>query len=105
MPLTDSPSERGKCGLKLIQYMACGRPVVGSPVGVNRELITDGVNGFKATTHQEWIDGGPMALSRDRDTRIRMELAGRNLVEKQYCLQVTGPRLAALLRSVIPVRE
>ena len=104
MPLTDSPSERGKCGLKLIQYMACGRPVVGSPVGVNRDLITDGVNGFKATTHQEWIDA-LMVLSRDRDTRIRMGGAGRNLVEKQYCLQVTVPRLAALLRSVTPVRE
>ena len=75
MPLSDSPWERGKCGLKLIQYMACSRPVVGSPVGVNRDLITDGVNGFKAATHQEWIDA-LLTLSRDRDTRIRMEVQG-----------------------------
>ena len=31
MPLLDGPFERGKCGYKLIQYMACGLPVVASP--------------------------------------------------------------------------
>ena len=44
MPLPDEPFERGKCGYKLIQYMACGRPVVASPVGVNTAIVRDGVD-------------------------------------------------------------
>src|SRR5690606_16069608 len=45
MPLLDSPWERGKCGYKLIQYMACGLPVVASPIGVNTEIVSPSVNG------------------------------------------------------------
>ena len=99
MPLSDSPWDRGKCGLKLIQYMACARPVVGSPVGMNSLLISDGVNGFKATTHQEWVDA-LLALKDEPDARIGMGAAGRRLVESRYCLQVTAPILAGFFRSI-----
>ena len=51
MPLTDTPFVKGKCGYKLIQFMACGLPVVASPVGVNRDIVEHGVNGFLAETH------------------------------------------------------
>jgi len=65
MPLPDCPFERGKCGLKLIQYMACSRPVVGTPVGVNREIITDGLNGYQATSEEEWVEA-LVRLKRER---------------------------------------
>lgn len=96
MPLLDSPWERGKCGFKLIQYMACGLPVVASPVGVNAEIVEEGRNGFLAADHEAWV----WALTRLRDdARLRQRLgaAGREKVERQYNLQVTGPRLADLL--------
>lgn len=99
MPLPDSPWERGKCGYKLIQYMACSRPVVASPVGANKQIVEDGVNGFLASTKDEWVRA-LNTLINDHDLRVRMGNAGRKKVEMHYCLQVTAPRLAKILRSV-----
>jgi len=54
MPLPDDEYSKGKCGFKLLQYMALGIPSVASPVGVNSKIITDGKNGFLANPHEEW---------------------------------------------------
>lgn len=99
MPLVDSPFEQGKNGFKLIQYMACARPMVGSPVGVNRDIITDGVNGFHATTPDEWVRALEV-LAGDEQLRRRQGEAGRRLVEDRYSLQVTAPKLTEFFRSV-----
>lgn len=104
MPLSDGLFERGKCGYKLIQYMACGLPVVASPVGVNSEIVEHGVNGFLAETPEEW-EIALRALLSDPELRKRMGKAGREKVEQLYSLQVTGPRLAALLKSVTDSRN
>jgi glycosyltransferase involved in cell wall biosynthesis len=96
MPLPDNPWERGKCGFKLIQYMACGKPVVASPVGMNREIVVDGVNGFLASSREEWV----RALERLKSDTVlcrTMGANGRRMVEEKYCLQVTAPRLHRLL--------
>jgi glycosyltransferase involved in cell wall biosynthesis len=98
MPLPDQELERGKCGYKLIQYMACGRPVVASPVGINRELVEHGKNGFLADSPAEWVSCLRM-LGRDPELRARLGQAGRKKVEEKYCLQVTAPQLVSLLRS------
>jgi len=103
MPLDDSPWARGKCGYKLIQYMACGLPVVASPVGVNADIVEHGVNGFLATTEQEWRDA-LTTLLRDPALRQRMGAAGRRKVEAEYSLAVWGPRVAALFRDVAKAR-
>ena len=98
MPLRDDPWARGKCGYKLIQYMACGLPVVASPVGVNREIVEHGRNGYLATSEAEWLS----ALSQLRSQPQLCEefgRAGRRKVESTYSLEVTGPRLSELLRS------
>lgn len=98
MPLTDTPWARGKCGYKLIQYMACGIPVVASPVGVNAEIVEHGVNGFLATTEAEWR-AALATLLRDPELRRRMGLEGRRKVERQYSLQVWGPRVAKMVKE------
>jgi len=97
-PLTDDDWARGKCGFKAIQCMACGVPVVASAVGVNREIIEDGVNSFLATTAGEWIEKLGRLLG-DRALREQMALRGRRTIEERYSLKVTAPKLAAVLAS------
>jgi len=100
MPLSNTPWERGKCGFKLIQYMACGIPVVASPVGVNQQIVDHGINGFLASSTDEWI----RVLSYLRDNREKcreMGISAREKVEIKYSLQGSAPRLAELLRNAI----
>lgn len=99
MPLTDTPWARGKCGYKLIQYMACGLPVIASPVGVNAEIVENGVNGFLVSSEAEWREALGLLL-RDPELRHRMGRAGRLTVEARYSLQVWGPRVARMMADV-----
>lgn len=98
MPLPDTPWERGKCGYKLVQYMACGLPVVASPVGANRDIVDDGVDGFLAHGDDAWIDA-LCRLADDPALRHRMGQAGQAKVRARYSLQAAAPQLARWLRE------
>jgi hypothetical protein len=98
MPLLDTPWERGKCGYKLIQYMACGIPVVASPVGVNQKIVKHGVNGYLAADNG-W-GAHLIELLRFPDLRQTLGAQGRRDVEAWYSLQVQAPRLVSLIREV-----
>lgn len=99
MPLIDHPFERGKCGLKLLQYMAGGVVPVASDVGGNRDLIQHGEDGFLCRREEEWIET-LLHLARNPAARAEIGLRGRKKVEEQYSLQVWGPRLETLYRGV-----
>lgn len=99
MPLLNSPWEQGKCGYKLIQYMACGLPVVASPVGVNVDIVSNSVDGFLANDNAEWLGYLSMLLT-DSALRQRMGVAGRQKVVSTYCLQVTAPRLVEWFKQI-----
>lgn len=96
MPLPDGPFERGKCGYKLIQYMAAGIPVIASPVGVNNQIVIPGENGLLAGSTEEWVSAFHTFYDQP-DKRIQMGAAGRKLAEKFYSLDVTAPRLLEIL--------
>jgi glycosyltransferase involved in cell wall biosynthesis len=98
MPLDDTEWERGKCGYKLLQYMAAGRPVVASPVGVNPAIVEPGVTGMLVSGPEDWS----AALTRLRDDpalRARMGEAGRRRLEARFNLDHAAGRLRALLES------
>ena len=100
MPLPDEPWARGKSGYKLIQYMACGLPVVASPVGVNAAIIEQGATGLLATTPEQWR----AALTRlidNAELRRAMGLAGRARAVAAYSLQAHAPRLIEVMRGAV----
>ncbi len=98
MPLENSDWERGKCGYKLIQYMACGLPTVASYIGVNEEIVRHEECGLLVRTEAEWLFALDRLLS-DQALRFEMGTNGRRRVEMNYCIQKTGPQLGELLRS------
>jgi glycosyltransferase involved in cell wall biosynthesis len=98
MPLRDDDWARGKCALKLLQFMAAGRPVVASPVGVNAELIRTGENGWLATDEDAWEAALATAHS-DRDRTARIAAAGRRTVEERYSLARCASLLAETYRQ------
>jgi len=97
MPLPDDNWARGKCGLKLLQFMAAGRPVVASPVGVNRELLRHGENGLLAADAAGWEDA-LRRLAGDPGLRARLGAAGRRTVESGYSLSGWAGRLSETYR-------
>jgi glycosyltransferase involved in cell wall biosynthesis len=98
-PLADDEWSKGKCGFKAIEFMACGVPVVAAAVGVNREIIDDGRNGFLAATEDEWVDKLGRLLG-DPALRRQFADAGRRTIQERYSMRVTAPKLAATLRAV-----
>jgi len=102
MPLPDIPWARGKCGFKLIQYMACGLPVIASPVGVNTEIVEPGKNGYLASNLEEWVNA-LTCLRNDKALGTRLGMSGRKKVETSYCLQIIAPRLVKLFRQSMPL--
>jgi glycosyltransferase involved in cell wall biosynthesis len=89
---------RGKCGLKLLQYMAAGLPVVANPVGVQAEIVRHGETGFLAETPQQWVQ----AISRlagDPELRRRLGLAGRRRIEAEYHVKTGAARWTELLNE------
>ncbi len=99
MPLTDDLWAQGKCALKIVQYLAVGIPVVCSPVGMNRDIVKDGLNGFWATESREWVDRLGILIE-NRALREQMGLAGRRIVGERYCLEAVGERLVELLKGL-----
>jgi glycosyltransferase involved in cell wall biosynthesis len=97
MPLTDDIWTRGKCGFKLLQCMAVGLPVVCSPVGVNADIVTDGREGFHATTREEWV-AKLDALIADSDLRRQMGQRGRLRVANAFSLAINGPPFVKYLK-------
>ena len=86
----------GKCGLKVLQYMAAGLPVLASTGGIHDQLVQEGVTGFLANTPADWLEG-LRRLARAPRLRATMGLNGRHRLEESYATATVFPRMQEIL--------
>jgi len=87
-----------KCGFKALEYGAMEIPVVASPVGANRDVVSAGRDGYLPRRKEEWIQA-LTSLIDDRDARRRMGQAGRLKVERDFNLSAVAKALAKVMVS------
>ncbi|MCC6421900.1 MAG: glycosyltransferase family 4 protein [Phycisphaerales bacterium] len=84
-PTPRDPWTLGKCGFKIIQYMAAGLPVIASPIGANAEIITEGQTGHLPPAYADW-PGLIAKLAKDVELRQKMGEAGRSRAMAHFSL-------------------
>jgi glycosyltransferase involved in cell wall biosynthesis len=99
MPLSNTEWTRGKCAFKMIQYMACGIPVVVSPVGMNAEVLSMGDVGFPAQTESDWYEAF-VYLFKNRDHAQKIGKNGRVVVQKNFDLKIFAKQIAEIFLSL-----
>lgn len=99
-PMPDDAWTQGKCGLKILQYMAAGLPVISSPSGVNKDIVKHGINGFLAQNPEDW-KAAIKHLAQNPDQRQRMGQAGRKTVLENYSLDATFTSMATALDAIM----
>jgi glycosyltransferase involved in cell wall biosynthesis len=97
MPLPDDPWTRGKCGLKALQCMALGIPVVVSPVGVNAEIVRHGIDGFLCNTETEWFTYLEILIE-NATLRKDMGISGRQTVVDRYSVNSNTSNFLSLFQ-------
>lgn len=95
MPLEDNDWVKGKCSFKMLQYMACGKPVIVSPVGMNVDVLGMGHVGEAATADDEWYSS-LTELSRDESLGRKMGAVGRRVVEEKFSTDMITRQLSEL---------
>jgi glycosyltransferase involved in cell wall biosynthesis len=98
MPLKEDAWSEGKCGFKIIQYMALGIPAVASPVGVNKEIIDHGQNGYICATEEEWIRCLSELLSNEMK-RQEFGRSGRTKIQQSYSVASNAGNIIALFSN------
>ncbi|MFQ5545791.1 MAG: glycosyltransferase family 4 protein [Acidiferrobacterales bacterium] len=98
-PMPEDPWTQGKCGLKVLQYMAAGLPIVASPGGVHRDLIEHGVNGFLADSAEAWCVN-LLRLINDPALRQRMGASGKKRVAEQFSIAAVFAKMQSALQTL-----
>jgi glycosyltransferase involved in cell wall biosynthesis len=98
MPMPDDAQTRGKCGFKLIEYMACGLPAVASPVGANLQVLADGETGLLAEGEARWAEA-LLGLVSDASLRGRLGEAGRERAVRAFSLAAMAPRFVETIEQ------
>jgi glycosyltransferase involved in cell wall biosynthesis len=101
MPLFNDLWSEGKCGFKIIQYLGVGVPAICTPVGINKEVVADGVTGLWARSKEEWVNKLSLLIE-DGGLRERLGREGRRRVMEGYTVQACAPKLIEWIRELKP---
>lgn len=104
MSLPDDEWTRGKGGFKLLQYLSMGIPAVATPVGINSEIIQDGITGFLTNSKEEWIRKLSLLIE-NPGLRQKMGMAGRQTVEEKFSLEINAPKILSIFEEVYQSRS
>lgn len=100
MPLPDDEWSRGKGGYKLLQYMSLAIPCVASPVGINTEIIKEGINGFLAVNEAEWLNKLSLLIN-DGELRGKLGRQGREIAKMNYSYEASFPKFISVIEKVM----
>ncbi|SDT84227.1 glycosyltransferase family 4 protein [Desulfobacula phenolica] len=102
--MSDDPWSRGKCGLKVLQYMAASLPVVVSDAGVHGEIVDHGESGYLVNSESEWLSALTRLIN-DEQLRLSMGEYGRHIVSARYSYDVTSIQVIKRLKGLITKRN
>lgn len=104
MPLVEDQWSSGKCGFKALQYMALGSVAIVTPVGVNTHIVQHGVNGFLATTENDWETNLRQLLT-NQELRQKIGTQARKTIEEHWSVNAWEARFLAYLNSISPTHQ
>jgi L-malate glycosyltransferase len=99
-PIPANEWSLGKSSLKALTYMAIAIPFVATAYGTNFRIMENGVQGFLASTDDEWVES-LLKLIDDVELRKRMGLAGRKTVEESFSVQANLPKYLNVFKTII----
>ena len=95
-PMPENNWTKGKCALKVLQYMAAGLPVISSPSGVNADVVENGISGYFATGSHQWVDS-LVQMHKERKKLVRMGEHGRRRVQSEFSISVVFQKMLRIL--------
>jgi glycosyltransferase involved in cell wall biosynthesis len=99
MPLADDEWTRGKCSYKMLQYLACGKPAVVSPVGNNKTILEKAKVGLGAGSGSNWLQC-MHELKNNGETYNEFSVNGRQLVAEEYASNIWSEKIITLFREM-----
>ena len=95
-PMPENNWTKGKCALKVLQYMAAGLPVISSQSGVNAYVIENGINGYLAFDNSQWSEL-IIHVSKEKQTLGKMGMIGKERVHKEFSVNVVFQKMFEIL--------
>ena len=103
-PLFKTPGQKVNAVLKILQYFGVGVPAVCTPVGVNKDVVREGFNGYFASSPEQWIEKLSLLIE-DQEKQKIMGMRGREIVFQSFSLAACAPKFYDVLRETVSRKD